>query len=115
MSIKTFIVPVFGMLTLANVAPAVAQTGVDQDRRVITFAREQLMTAEGRAAIDRRLVRAANRICSISNGRLALSTRVDSACQVRAMADARRQLADRVASAVGQVQVATVAGNTTQR
>lgn len=113
MSFKTFAVPVFGMLTLAALTPATAQT-TDQQRSIVTFRHGELMTADGRAIIDKRIVRAANRICSINTGRF-FTGRVDAACRDQAMADARQQLAARVASAVGQVQVATVGGTNTAR
>lgn len=107
MSFKTFAVPAFGMLTLVASTPAIAQT-TDQRSSIVTFRKGELMTADGRATIDKRIVRAANRICSIDTGRLLITGRVDPACRDQATADARRQLAARVAGAIGQVQVAVV-------
>lgn len=75
------------MLTFA-VAPAEAASVV------VKISTQDLTTAEGRAAVDARLERAAKRACGFSHGREALATKaLAQACVAKALADARTQMA----------------------
>lgn len=108
MSIKTLIVPVIGLCVAASPAPAFTQLAPDQHTRIVPIKPGELMSAAGRAAIDRRIKHAAEVLCGINDGRLALLGQAFDQCRDLAIADARRRLAVRVAAATGQSQLASI-------
>lgn len=115
MSFKTLAMPVAGLLIAVAAVPATAQLAADRQTRIVGFQHSELMTEAGRARIEQRLSRAVDRVCRVVDGGFTRLGRVDRNCRVEAMADARRQLADRVASAIGTVQVAAIKGGGADR
>lgn len=99
---KHFIVMAATLFALATV-PAQAQ---DQDRHVTTarlaYAPSDLLDAKGRAALQRRVERAASRVCAtMPQTGSRLPSRDELTCRRTALADARQQ-ADRAILAANQ-------------
>lgn len=89
------------MLGAAATVPAEAQTR--EDRTVhIAYQPSELLSAEGRARLQRRVVTASQRVCRIDSGRSSLLLSADELnCRKAALADAR-QAADRAILAANQ-------------
>lgn len=114
MFMKSFGMPALAVLAIAAATPSVAQT-VDQERRFITIDRADLNTAEGRARIDARIVRAARQVCGLNNRPSLLSGRDMFVCRASAVADAHRQLDQHIAAAQGNTEIAVVTSASSPR
>lgn len=108
MSIKTLVMPVIGLLVATSSVPVSAQFASEHRTRIVRIKPGELNTEAGRAAIDHRIAHAAEMLCGIRDGRLALLGLAFDACRDQAIADARRRLASRVAAATGRTQIATI-------
>lgn len=111
---KAIVLSAVSLAATAIPTPVIAQTVVRESRTVI-IDRADLLSAEGRARIDARLIHAANRVCEPAYRRGVLFTRGADACRDAALADARRQLDQRVAAATGTIQIAVVNGANASR
>ncbi len=114
MFMKSFRTPALAALALSIVTPAIGQT-IIQERRVVMIDRGDLLTAEGRSKIEARIGRAARQVCVSKDRRSVMFMRDTEECRAAAMADARRQLDQRIAAASGDVQIAVVSRATTAR
>ncbi|WP_167693192.1 UrcA family protein [Sphingomonas azotifigens] len=98
---KTFIVMAAMLGTIATV-PAQAQ---DQDHRQTTvhvaYKTSDLLDAKGRAALQRRVALASNRVCTMPQTGSRLASRDELNCRRAALADARQQ-AERAILAANQ-------------
>ena len=111
---KSFGMPVLAVMAISAFTPAIAQTTI-QERRVVMIDRGDLLTAEGRSKIEAQLGRAARQVCAPNDQRSLLFMRDAYECRAAAMADARRQLDQRIAAATGGVQIAVIGRATTAR
>lgn len=114
MFMKSFGMPALAVLAISAVTPSIAQT-IIQERRVVMIDRGDLLTAEGRSKIEARIGRAARQVCETKDRRSVMFMRDAEECRAAAMADARRQLDQRIAAASGDVQIAVVSRATTAR
>ncbi len=114
MFMKSFGMPALTVLAISAVAPAIAQTTI-QERRVVLIDRADLLTAEGRAKIEAQINRAARQVCEPKDRRSVQFIRGVTECRATATADARRQLDQRVAAAKGNVEIAVVNDNAVSR
>lgn len=114
MFMKSFGMPVIAALAISAFNPVLAQTTL-QERRVVMIDRADLLTAEGRSKIEARIGHAARQVCKPTDRRSVLFMRDAYACRAAAMADARRQLDQRIAAASGGIQIAVVGRAATPR
>lgn len=114
MFMKSFGMPALAVLAISAVTPSIAQT-IIQERRVVMIDRSDLLTADGRSKIEARIGRAARQVCVSKDRRSVMFMRDTEECRAAAMADARRQLDQRIAAASGEVQIAVVDRATTAR
>lgn len=114
MFMKSFGVPAIAALAISAFTPSIAQTTI-QERRVVVIDRSDLLTPEGRSKIEARIGYAARQVCEPTDRRSVQFMRDAYECRAAAMADARRQLDQRIAAASGGVQIAVVGRTTTAR
>ncbi len=110
MFMKSFGMPALTALAISAVAPAIAQTTI-QERRVVLIDRADLLTAEGRAKIEAQINRAARQVCEPKDRRSVQFIRGVTECRATATAD----LDQRVAAAKGNVEIAVVNDNAVSR
>ncbi len=114
MFMKLLGMPMLAAMAISAFTPAIAQTTI-QERRVVMIDRADLLTAEGRSKIEARIGHAARQVCVSKDRRSIMFMRDTEECRAAAMADARRQLDQRIAAASGEVQIAVVDRATTAR
>jgi UrcA family protein len=107
MFIKTIALTGTALLAIGVSMPGLAQD-VHQESRIIVIDRADLLTSSGRTKIEARIARAATQVCEPTYRRSVQFSSAASACRTKAMADARRQLDQRVAAANGDIRIAIV-------
>ncbi len=97
-------------LAALAMAPAVAGPGIGHGRDMVTavvnYRGLDLTTPEGRQMLDRKIARAAKRICSRSDSFSLTGRREQNRCQREAMANARPQRDLAVANAMRRERLA---------